>query len=81
MRTMAKKSNRKLGFLRLAMVASASAIIIAIGMAVVYLNLPTVGHPCSVRNTTAPDAAGRTMRCTPTMAEGHDAVWQYVPAA
>lgn len=81
MSTMAKKANRKLGFLRLAMVASTSAIIIAIGMALVYLNLPTVGHPCSVRNATAPDAAGRTMRCTPTMAEGNDAVWQYVPAA
>ena len=41
MRTTAeKKANRKLGFLRLAMVSSATAIIIAIGMAVAYFNLP-----------------------------------------
>lgn len=81
MRTTAeKKANRKLGFLRLAMVSSATAIIIAIGMAAAYFNLPAAGQPCSVRNATARDAAGRTMWCNPTMA-GHDAVWQYAPGA
>ncbi|OBI19393.1 hypothetical protein A5712_19370 [Mycobacterium sp. E2327] len=82
MRTTAeKKANRKLGFLRLAMVSSATAIIIAIGMAVAYFNLPAAGHPCSVRNATARDAAGHTMWCNPTTAAGHDAVWQYAPGA
>jgi hypothetical protein len=82
MRTKAeKKANRKLGLLRLAMVSSATAIIIAIGMAVAYFNLPAAGHPCSVRNATARDAAGRMMWCNPTMAATRDAVWQYAPGA
>ncbi|OBI46361.1 hypothetical protein A5706_29860 [Mycobacterium sp. E796] len=76
-----KKADRKLGFLRLAMVSSATAIIIAIGMAIAYFNLPTAGQACSVRNATARDAAGRTMLCNPTMAAGHYAVWQYAPGA
>lgn len=79
--TAEKKANRKLGFLRLAMVSSATAIIIAIGMAVAYFNLPAAGHPCSVRNATARDAAGRTMWCNPTAEASRDAVWQYAPGA
>jgi len=78
MRTTAeKKANRKIGFLRLAMVSSATVVLVALGLVVAYLNTPTEGHPCSVRNATARDAAGRVMWCNPTMAAGHDTVWQY----
>ena len=82
MRTMAeKKVNRKIGFLRLAMVSSATAVLIALGLVVAYLNTPAAGHPCSVRNATIRDAAGRLMWCNPTMAASHDTVWQYAPGS
>jgi len=82
MRTMAeKKANRKIGFLRLAMVSSATAVLIALGLVVAYLNTPAAGHPCSVRNATIRDAAGRLMWCNPTMAASHDTVWQYAPGS
>jgi hypothetical protein len=76
-----KKANRKIGFLRLAMVSSATAVLVALGLGVAYLNAPTAGHPCSVRNATARDSAGRVMWCNPTMAASHDAVWQYAPGS
>ncbi|MCV7443985.1 hypothetical protein AWB91_03375 [Mycobacterium paraense] len=81
MRTAAeKKANRKLGFLRLAMVSSATAILVALGMGVAYVNTPSAGHPCSVRNATIRDAAGRTMWCNPG-ADGGAVVWQYAQAS
>lgn len=81
MRTAAeKKANRKLGFLRLAMVSSVTAVLVALGMGVAYLNVPSAGHPCSVRNATARDAAGRTMWCNPG-ADGEGVVWQYAQAS
>jgi hypothetical protein len=82
MRTTAeKKANRKIGFLRLAMVSSAAAVLIALGMVVAYLNAPAADHPCSVRNATTRDAAGRLMWCNQTMAASHDTVWQYAPGS
>jgi hypothetical protein len=77
MRTAAeKKANRKLGFLRLAMVSSATAILVALGMGVAYVTTPSAGQPCSVRNTTARDAAGRTMWCNGGTG-GEGVVWQH----
>ncbi len=82
MRTAAeKKANRKLGYLRLAMVASATAVLIALGMGVAYVNIPSAGHPCSVRNATTRDAAGRTMWCNPATSGGEGVVWQYASGA
>ncbi len=75
-----KKANRKLGFLRLAMVSSVTAVLIALGMGVAYVNIPSAGHPCSVRNATTRDAAGRTMWCNPA-ADGEVVVWQYAQAS
>ncbi len=79
MRTAAEqKANRKLGYLRLAMVSSATAVLIAFGMGAAYVNTPSAGHPCSVRNATTRDAAGRTMWCNPATSKGEGVVWQYV---
>ena len=81
MRTEAeKKANRKRGFLLLAMVSSATAILIALGMGVAYVNTPSAGQPCSVRNAAIRDAAGRTMWCNPG-AGGEGVVWQYAQAS
>ncbi|OBF54847.1 hypothetical protein A5787_03625 [Mycobacterium sp. 852002-50816_SCH5313054-b] len=82
MRTAAeKKANRKLGYLRLAMVSSATAVLIALGMGVAYVNTPSAGHPCAVPNATIHDAAGRTMWCGPATSAGEGAVWQYAQAS
>jgi hypothetical protein len=75
--TAEKKANRKIGYLRLALVSSATAVLVALGLVVAYLNTPAAGHPCSVRNATIRDAGGRVMWCNPTVAASHDTVWQY----
>ncbi len=81
MRTAAEtKANRKLGFLRLAMVSSATAVLVALGMGVAYVNTPSAGHACSVRNATTRDAAGRTMWCNPGTG-GEGVVRQYAQAS
>ena len=56
-------------------------VIVLVGLVVAYLNTPAAGHPCSVRNATIRDAAGRLMWCNPTMAASHDTVWQYAPGS
>lgn len=82
MRRAAKKANRKIGHLRLAMVAATTALLVAIGMGVAQVNAPVAGHPCSVPNATAHDAAGRTMRCNPTASGTHGAVvWRHAPGS
>ncbi len=77
MRTAAEEANGKLRYLRLAMVSSATAVLIALVMGVAYVNTPSPGHPCSVRNATTRDAAGRIMWCNPTTSGGQEVVWQY----
>ncbi len=72
-----QKANRKLGYLRLAMVSSATAVLIALGMGAAYVNTPSAGSPCLVRNATTRDAAGRTMWCNPAPSGGGGVVWQY----
>jgi hypothetical protein len=72
-----KKANRRIGFLRLAMVASTTAVLIALGMGVAYVNAPVEGHRCSVPNATTRDAAGRVMWCNPTTSGSQGLVWQY----
>lgn len=74
------KANRRLGYLRLAMVSSVTAVLIALGMVVAYINIPSAGHPCSVRNATTRDSAGRTMWCNPG-GDGQGVVWQYAQAS
>lgn len=80
MRTPAeKKANRRIGYLRLAMVSTVTAVLVAIGMGTAYLNAPAAGHRCSVPNATTRDAHGRTMWCNPAGAQG--VVWRYAPAS
>lgn len=82
MRTAAeKKANRKIGYLRLAMVSSATAVLVAIGIGIAHVNAPAAGHACSVPNATARDAAGRTMWCNPTTSGNQGVIWQHAPAA
>ena len=82
MRTAAeKKADRKTVYLRLAMVSATTAVLVGLGMGVAYFNAPSAGQPCSVRNATTHDSAGRTMWCNPTMAASHDVVWQYAPGS
>lgn len=76
-----KKANRKIGYLRLAMVSTVTAVLVAIGMGVACLTAPSAGHRCSVPNATARDAAGRTMWCNPTTSGNQGVVWQYAPAS
>ncbi|OBH05520.1 MULTISPECIES: hypothetical protein [unclassified Mycobacterium] len=78
MRTAAEqKANRKLGYLRLAMVSSVTAVLIALGMGAAYISTPSAGQLCSDRNASTRDAAGRTMWCNPSTSSGGAAVWQY----
>jgi|GraSoiStandDraft_8_1057269.scaffolds.fasta_scaffold811624_1 hypothetical protein len=78
MRTTAeKKANRKLGYVRLVIVSSTTAVLIALGLGVAYVNAPSAGHPCGAPNATSRDSAGRTMWCNPTMSGNQDMVWQY----
>jgi Na+/H+-dicarboxylate symporter len=72
-----KKAHRKVGYLRLAMVSATTAVLVALGLTVAYFNMPSAGHPCSVRNATTNDSAGRTMWCNPTSTDSRDLVWQY----
>lgn len=76
-----KRADKKVGYLRLAMVSSTTAVLVALGMGVAYANAPSAGDHCSVRNATAHDAAGRIMWCNPTVSGNHDVVWQFAPAS
>ncbi|MCA2242393.1 MULTISPECIES: hypothetical protein [Mycobacterium] len=75
MRTAADKrtNDRRLGCLRLFLVAAATAGLVGLGIGVAYLNRPAVGRPCSV-----PNATGGTMSCTPALNGNREAVWRYV---
>jgi len=63
------------------MVSAATTVLVGLGMGVAYVNAPSVAQPCSVRNTTTHDSAGRTMWCNPPMIASHDVVWQYPPGS
>ncbi|OBG28370.1 hypothetical protein [Mycobacterium sp. 852002-51057_SCH5723018] len=72
-------NNKKIGYLRLAMVTATTAVLVALGLGAAYVNMPSAGQVCSVRNATTNDSAGHTMWCNPT--ESRDLVWQYRPRA
>lgn len=80
MRTAADKrtNDRRLGRLRLFLVAAATAGLVGLGIGVAYLNRPAVGRPCSVPNATVRGATGVTMSCTPALNGNREAVWRYV---
>jgi Na+/H+-dicarboxylate symporter len=74
-------NNKKIGYLRLAMVFATTAVLVALGLTAAYVNMPAAGQPCSARNATTYDSAGHTMWCHPASAESRDLVWQYRPGA
>ncbi len=76
-----KTTSKKIGYLRLAMVSSTTAVIVVLGIGVAYANAPSAGQPCSVRNATTRDTNGRTMWCNPMMTGTHGLVWQYAPGS
>jgi hypothetical protein len=78
MRTAAEqKADRKIGYLRLAVVTATTAVLVGLGMGIAYANAPSAGDHCSVRNATTHDAAGHIMWCNPTLSGSHEVVWQH----
>ncbi|MEE6179960.1 hypothetical protein [Mycobacterium sp. 050134] len=75
-----KRTHRKLGYLRLALVLVPTAVLVLLGIGVAQATAPSAGGPCSVRNATTRDASGHTMWCSP-VAGGHHVVWHHAPAA
>ncbi|OBG75566.1 MULTISPECIES: hypothetical protein [unclassified Mycobacterium] len=73
--------DKKIGYARLALVCTVTAVLVALGMGIAYINAPVAGRHCSVRNATARDAAGHVMMCNPSPSGSHDVVWQYLPGA
>lgn len=73
--------DKRIGYLRLAIVAVTTAGLVALGMGIGIAHRPFEGRPCSVRNATSADASGRTLWCNPTMTGNHDVVWQYASAS
>ncbi|MCV7117591.1 hypothetical protein [Mycobacterium nebraskense] len=78
---MAEKDDKKIGYLRLAIVSAVIAVLIAVGLGLISANKPAAGHPCSMRNATTHDATGHTVSCDRTTASAHDLVWQLAPAS
>jgi hypothetical protein len=78
---MRRATDKRIGYLRLAIVAVMTAGLVGLGIGIGYANRPFEGRSCSVRNATSDDATGRIMRCNPTMNGSHDVVWQYAPAS
>lgn len=63
--------------IRLAIVSSIFAIVVAIGIFFALVNAPSSGQPCSVRHATAQDADGHTMWCDRAMIGQRQLVWHY----
>jgi hypothetical protein len=78
---MPRAADKRIGCLRLAIVAVTTAGLVGLGIGIGVAHRPFEGRPCSLRNATSSDATGRTMWCNPTMNGNHDVVWQYAPAA
>lgn len=74
-------TDKRIGYLRLAIVAVTTAGLVGLGVVIGYVNRPFEGGSCSVRNSTSDDATGRIMWCGPAMTGNRDVVWQYAPAS
>ncbi|GAA4533923.1 hypothetical protein [Mycobacterium paraffinicum] len=83
MRIMAEQmtADKKIGYVRLAIVSAVVAGLIGLGLGLISANRPAAGHPCSMRNVTAKDATGHTVSCDRTTASARDLVWQLAPAS
>jgi hypothetical protein len=71
-----KTVSTRSAYLRWAMVSTAAAGAMALGIIVAEANPPSAGNSCSVRHASLRDADGRMMSCSPAMAS-HQLVWQY----
>jgi hypothetical protein len=69
-------SDKRLGYIRLAMVSSVTAAFVGLGIGVAYAAAPAPGDVCSLRNATTHDAKGHTMWCNPTTGT-QGLVWKY----
>ncbi|WP_156685935.1 hypothetical protein [Mycobacterium sp. Marseille-P9652] len=74
------RSDRKLGYFRLALALLPVPFLFALGIVIAHAATPSPGDACSVRNATMRDASGHMMWCSPTMTGAHLLVWQYAPA-
>jgi hypothetical protein len=69
-----RATDKRIGYLRLAVVAVTTAGLVGLGIGIGYANRPFEGRSCSVRNATSYDATGRIVWCDPTMTGNHDVV-------
>ncbi|OBB84190.1 hypothetical protein A5781_01425 [Mycobacterium sp. 852002-30065_SCH5024008] len=76
-----KTADKKVGYVRLAIVSAVIAGLIVLGLCLISANRPAAGHPCSMRNVTTKDATGHTVSCDRTTAKARDLVWQVAPAS
>lgn len=82
MRTVAQNNtDKKIGYIRLAIVSAVIAALIALGLGLIAANKPAAGHPCSMPNVTTKDSTGHTVSCDRTTASARDLVWKFAPAS